>query len=244
MNKILKLSGQFSSRGNSATVGAPELPRGKSVDAGKIERLINELREILAFWNRQTLGFKPIVSIYYNDVIAKSNRVGILFSSKGIPANQSIVGAKFTEESNPKHVITHCISVECINNTILNLGKCRDIIVEELHGSIDYNLLKSITDNKTRIKSKTLSKTAFAGIIKDVYHVDRFDLPMRDTAREIKDAQIVSIYDTGLSLEETLRRIHLSNNSFERLDDYTWLLSPTQYSDLYQKAPYLISPSS
>ena len=243
MNKILKLSGKFSRKTNSATVGAPELPAGKSVDAHKISRFISELRDVVAFWNKQKLGFKPLVSIYYIDVIAKSNRASSVFSSRGTSPNQSVVGAKFTEEKNPKHIITYCVSLLCIEDTIKNLEECERILINEFNGSIDHDVLRQVTGNKTKINSRNLSKTSFAALIKDSYYINRFSIPSLGEEINTRDFQVVSIYDTGLSFEDVLRRINLSNSMFDRLDDHTWLLNPTQLADLYRKAPYLISMS-
>lgn len=241
MNKLIKLTGKFSKRDNSASGGAPELPRGKSVSASKVSRLIEELKDVSSFWEKQTLGFIPLVSVFYIDVIAKSNRIGVVFSSRNSTPNETIVGAKFTDEQNPRHIITHRISLGCISSSISNLEKCEKILLEEFNGSIDHDTLALLTDKSIKLKSNELSKTAFAGLVKDSYYIDRFGVPSLGEKREIKDSQIVSIYNTGLSFDETLQKINLNNKFFDRLDDFTWLLSPNQFADLYQKAPYLIS---
>ena len=243
MNKVLKLTGKFSNKSNNSTPGAPELPKGKSIEASKVSRLIAELKDVYAFWEKQTLGFKPLVSVFYIDVIAKSNRVSTVFSDRGIPANKTIVGAKFTDEQKPKHIITHCISLECINLTINNLSKCKEILEKEFNGIINHDSLLLLTNNIIKLKSKDLSKTSFASLVKDSYYINRFGIPSIGENPEFKDSQVVSIYDTGLTFEETLQKINLRNRIFDRLDDHTWLLSPDQLAEIYQKAPYLVSMS-
>ena len=243
MNRILKLSGSFSYKSNAASPGAPELPHGKTVDSTKVRRLVEELKDVLAFWEKQTLGFKPLVSIHYIDVIAKSNRVGSVFSSRGTSSNQTIVGARFTDDQRPRHVITHCITMDCIRDSIANLEYCLEIISDEFNGSISHEKLKMLTSNKITLKSTELSKSTFARLVKDSFYVDRFDIPTYEGRPEIKTSHIVTLYDTGASFEEILRSVDLSNRVFDRLDDHTWLLNPNQFADLYRKAPYLISMS-
>ena len=243
MNRILKLSGSFSYKNNSSSPGAPELPRGKTVDSSKVTRLIEELKEVLAFWEKQRLGFKPLVSVHYIDVIAKSNRIGYILSSRGTSPNQTIVGAKFTDDRNPKHIITHCVTLDCIRDTINSLERCGKVLSDEFEGSINHDALALLTKNRIRLKSKELSKSAFAGLIKDSFYVDRFSVPSYEGSPAINEAQIVTLYDTGMPFEDLMNTISLSNRAFPRLDNHTWLLNPNQFADLYQKAPYLISMS-
>lgn len=241
MNKVIKLSGKFLHKNNLSAGGASELPRGRSVSSEKINRLIDNLKGIKTFWEKQSIGIPPLVSITYIDVIAKSNRVSAVFSSRGKASNESIVGAKFSDDQKPKHIITHCISLECISYSIDSLEMCKKILDREFDGSISQNVLSLLTDKDGKLKSKELSKSTFASLIKDSYYIDSFSIPSLNERHEIQDSLIVSLFDTGLSIDDTLQILNFKDRVFERLDDHTWLLNPSQFAELYQKAPYLIS---
>lgn len=243
MNKILKLRGTIYQKNNTSGGGPANIPPGKSISSEKIKRLKKELQDIESFWDKQSLGFNPLVSIYYIDVVAKSNRVGYVFSQKGITSNASIVGARFSSESNPKHIITHCIPLDTIKNTIDSISEVERIIDQFFDKKIDYNNLSEINIGNKKLPKTVLTKTNFSCLVKDLYYVDSFKLPMEQTNSKIFGPQIISLFDTGLSYSEILKKLDLKNRVFEHLDDHTWLLTPTQYDELYQKAPYLISMS-
>ncbi len=242
MNKVLRLSGKINHKANTSRPGSAELPAGKSVSSEKIALLITELKQIIDYWSKQKYGFTPLISVQYIVVVAKSNRISYIFSYKGRSPNDSVVGAKFTDEVNPRHIITYSISYECISNTVSALEECQRILCKYFNGTISSDDIKLFNKGKIRINS-TISKSSFSQLIKDAYFVQHFKLPTDSTNSEIKGSQLITIYDMGLPLEEILRRIGLKDANFEKLDDRTWLLNPSQYIDLYSKAPYLISMS-
>lgn len=243
MNKILKLKGTIYQKNNISGGGPANIPPSSSITSKKINTLKKELQDIKSFWEKQSLGFKPLVSIYYIKVVAKSNRVGYVFSQKGISSNESIVGARFSDESDPKHVITHCIPLAAINNTINSISEVERIIDESFKGEIDYSILSEINLGNIKLPKTVLTKTNFACLVKDLYYVDSFKLPTEQTDSHISGPRMISLFDTGMKYSEIVKRLNLKNKLFEHLDDHTWLLTPDQYEELYQKAPYLISMS-
>lgn len=116
MNKILQLKGRFEQRPNSATPGAPTLPKGASVDLVHFIELADQLKRILQYWKENTDINGALVSVHYTHIVAKSNRLKILLSENSKSPTESIRGAKFIWEQDKngkeiqKHVFTHYIS--------------------------------------------------------------------------------------------------------------------------------------
>lgn len=240
MNNILKLNGKFYKKSNSSKPGPANIPVGKVVSCEAMESLSYSLDYVLNYWKSQELGFKPLVAVHYKMTAAKSNRISAFFS-RSASANSSVVGAKFTDSKQPKHIITHCLTINEIENTLDILDRCTAIVKSQFDGQIDHSTIKKITDGKIKLIDRTISKSTFSRILKDCYYVSRFGIPSEDVKRSIEDAQIISLYDTGLNFSEIVRILKFTNPHFDRLDDTTWLLTPDQYKELFEKAPDLIS---
>lgn len=242
MNNILVLNGKLRSKQNGTQPGPPNIPNGSCVKSDRIQGILNDLREIIQYWDNQNLGFKPLVCAHYTKVTAKSNRLSELLSSPGIAPNKAIVGARFTEEGkSPKHIITYRVSKDCLQTTMKKLEMVLSIVENEFNGSISSEDLKQIAKDKKKPNDGRLSKTKFAQIVKDCFYIERLGLPIERTPASINDSQIVTLFDTGLNYDEVIRRLGLSSKPYGRLDDTTLLLDPSQYAELYSKAPYLIA---
>ena len=118
MNEVLQLKGTFEQKSNSSTPGAPNLPKNGHVETNHLRKLRQDLNEVLEFWKKDKIISTALVSVYYRDVVAKSNRIkGILAKGSNSP-NESVVGAKFSKDGYPKHIITHCVDLETVKNSI------------------------------------------------------------------------------------------------------------------------------
>lgn len=245
MNNILKLSGAIKQRSRKG-FGMPSLPTGSVLYSESVKELISDIDRVIAYWEKQTLGFMPLVSVYYRRIVAKSNRISSLLSSSGKKANDSIVGAKFSDSKQPRHIITHCVTIACLYDTLDKLKLLYSILLNEFDGEISSSLLLDITKGRKELNKKwKLSSIIFAQIVKDCYYVLGFGLPSEhhDIKTVIDETQIITIYNTGLSFSDVVYKLGLENQHFDRLDDTTWLLNPKQYSILFQRAPYLVSMS-
>ena len=242
MNDIIQLQGPMNHRRNSSQPGPSALPQNSSVSSSKIRSLENKLLSVIRFWENESSEITPLVSVEYISIIAKSNRIRTLLSKGSKPSNSFIVGAKFSGESNPKHIITYCIDIDSMRESERKLHIAADIIDSGFNGTISSQELDLITHSKNR-KLNGISKSRFADVVKECYYVDDFFLPSRDVSESIDSSSVVSLYDTGYRLESLLDDIGLSINEFSRLDDSTWLLSKSQYAKLYSRYPYLISMS-
>ncbi len=95
-NKILQLKGSFKTDGNHTKPAAPNIPeKGLPVDVDHLRDLKQQLEEILKYWQAETLIGGALVSVYYNKIVAKSNRMKGLLAKGSIKPNDSVRGAKF-----------------------------------------------------------------------------------------------------------------------------------------------------
>ena len=114
MNNILQLKGQFEHKQNPRGFAPKNLPGNGSVCSDHINELISELEEILSFWQKNTLIGGALISVHYNTIIAKSNRIqGLFVKGSKMSSNDSIRGSKFEiENENINHVFTHFVSLD------------------------------------------------------------------------------------------------------------------------------------
>ena len=246
MNNTLQLKGRFG-HGKAQHPGPPSLPVNAVVTTDQIRDRINDLRQVITYWNAQPRFIDPLVEVHYRTVVAKSNRIKRLLSSRDKSANDAIVGATFGKNHDGKtcHVITHYVKMETIESTLRNLEATKEILAH--HGNtINNKGLASITqDGLAEIDARMgLSKTSFAQIIRDVYYVERF------TVKTYIDSQqehaLVAIYDTGRNGSQTvalLNKLGVDVIGANLLDTTTINMAPDQYRKLTETAPYLIAMS-
>ena len=75
MNDLLQLKGHFESRKNNMKGGRRKLPSDGYVKLEKMEKLLKQLQKIREFWAHNTIIEGALVSVHYNRIIAKSNRI-------------------------------------------------------------------------------------------------------------------------------------------------------------------------
>jgi len=260
MNKVLELKGTFNQAPNQNRFGLPTLPNKGKVSVSDIERLIRSLEEVQLYWTKEHRLFKPVVSVYYKDVVAKSNRMGSILVDGSVSANTTIVGAKFSDEKNPKHIITHCVNVRDFECSLDQLSKALSIVQNVFNATFTAEEMDILNTNTLKLKRKLtpdeiqrkkkgergiaalgLSKSLFCRIIKDAWYIDHFGVEERKES--ISGSQIVTLFDTGLKQGEILKVLGLQNENIRILDDVTWLVTPDQYSKIISKAPYLVAMS-
>ncbi len=259
MNKVLELKGMFNQAPNQNRFGSPTLPKEGKVSVSDIERLIRSLEEVQSYWTIERRLFKPVVAVYYKDVVAKSNRMGSILVDGSVPASTTIVGAKFSDERSPKHVITHCINIRTLERGLEQLSKVLSILKDGFNSLLTaegMNILnnsqilkRKLTPDEMQRKKQGervlaalgMSKSVFCSIIKDAWYIDHFGVEERKNS--ISGSQIVTLFDTGLKQEEILRVLGLQDENIRILDDVTWLVTPEQYSKIISKAPYLVAMS-
>ena len=127
MNSILELKGKrFIQESRHGSFRGPAMNSIKTVSAQNIQKLIGDLKKVNSFWHENPHTFNGVLlSVYYNKIVAKSNRIAGLL--KGKESNYSIVGAKFNSEKN-RHIITYFIDTIDIDQSIDLLYKAQKII--------------------------------------------------------------------------------------------------------------------
>ena len=95
MNNVLELKGKrFIQASKTSGGGGVSMNSKKVVTREQLLRLIERLVQIKEFWKHERRPFEGIlISVHYNKIVAKSNRIAGLF--KGKESNYAIVGAKF-----------------------------------------------------------------------------------------------------------------------------------------------------
>lgn len=243
MNEILQLKGTFE-HGKNSSMGAINLPKNKFVIVEHLMDLKNDLMNVQKFWQNEKLQINPLVSVYYNTVVAKSNRIKGILESSSKKNNDTIVGAKFTDENNPKHIITHCLESYKLEAAIENLTNVisavqnyfGNVISHDTINDINSKKYKKLFENETKIK---VSRTRFVNTIVDAFYVEKFGVDQ--DVSDMNDNAIVTIYETGTKTSDIMKQLDINFLDVRSIDETTLLLRPDQYKMLLSKAPYLIS---
>lgn len=240
MNDVLQLKGRFEQKASANRPGAPTLAANQRVNVSHLDSLKKDLLEMERFWKNQELLNGALISVYYNKVAAKSNRISGIFS-KGKKANDTIVGAKFRENSEKhKHVITHFVNLQSVEHSIQSITRTIQILNDEFGGQVDtetFNDKKNIA--KIDFDFYGITKTLFQQIIVDASYVEKFDLGEGKFNTE-KEA-IVTLYDTNTDVKELLRKLGIRVSADRILDDHTVLLDEDYLEILLRDAPYLVA---
>lgn len=239
MNNLLHLKGTFEQASSNRKPGPPKLPNGKSVKVSQLEKLQKDLMDLKRFWLKQNIFPGALISVYYNKVAAKSNRIKGLLSKGNVSANSSIVGARFTKDKSPKHIITHYVPMEIIDESIIRLNKCINILNVYYDGIITSNTVEKIGLKKIPFPTVEIAMTNFLKVIVDSYYVEKFDVLVDDV--DLIDESIITIYKTDVETTKLMDKLGIRIQFARVIDDTTILLRPDELSLLKQKAPYLIS---
>ena len=239
MNNLLQLKGTFEQKVSDSRPGSPNLPTGQSVDASKLNLLLENLSELQKYWQSQSLLPGALITVYYNKVAAKSNRLQNLLGNCSNTPNGSIVGAKFSLEESPKHIITHYVSLKTLKESIERLRVTIDILDQEFHGEISHDTIEQIDKKIPYRFADKIAKTNFKQILVDGYYVEKFDISRDDIFLE-NDA-IITLYKTDVRTIQLLEKIGINVLSSRIMDETTVLLRPDELEILKAKAPFLIS---
>lgn len=243
MNDVLQLRGTFQERPSSGRPGSPNIPKknGEHVTSSHLRALARQLFELDQSWKKETLISGALIDVNYKTVMAKSNRISGYFN-KGRKPNESVVGARFadTHTPNPKHVITHYITSDMIQDTIEKVESSATIIEDKFGGTIGYHDIDSIDSRRIKFENYQLSKSVFLNIVVDSYYIESFGIP--NYGSNATDQQIITVYKTD-NTSEILRDIGITITPGKVLgdSDTTILLQPTEIELLQARAPYLIA---
>ncbi len=241
MNNLLELKGKFDQKKRNTTPGARQLPKLSSVvTVEHLVSLYSQLNEIYAYWDNQDILANCLLSVYYKDIIAKSNRLQKLFSFRVPDSNSTIVGAKYIGADVKRHVITHCITKFNLQETIDNIEFVITTIQKHFGDKVTGQKIKDINDNK--LKLPDIAKSKFVGIVVDCFYIEKFNIDIDVETIDDKINQIITLYDTGMNIDDLLHKIGITDFiSTRKIDNTTILLYPEQLKKLKDKAPFLVS---
>lgn len=243
MNDVLQLRGTFNQKPSGGRPGSPNIPKSaKSVASAHLTKLVNELKELSSYWQGEKLITGALIDVHYIDVIAKSNRISGYFN-KGQKPNASVVGARFdsTNEKQPKHIITHYVSNEVVDDTIAKVENSIILLDSVFGGSASYSDIATIKTKNIKFEEYGLSESSFLNIVVDSYYVEGFGIP--NYAAHADNRQIITIYKTDENTSAILQNIGITVTPGKLLGDgdTTLLLQPDEIKLLQTKAPYLIA---
>lgn len=242
MNNLLQLKGQLTSISNKSSFGPLSMPPNKTVSCRDIQRLAKQIKDVIGYWeNGRTEIEGTLISVHYNTVVAKSNRLRALLKVGNNAPSENICGAKF-ERVNGKicHVFTYYVSLEVLKNAVNQLEITERIIQENFSsGEIKSEDFNTISSNKQRIDLLPFSKTNFLSIILDVYYVRKF--AVEEVFLDVRENMLVTVYQTNVETKELLSRFGITIHNDKMLNDTTLLLEKEEYQRLAERAPYLIS---
>lgn len=239
MNNVLELKGkrfiQASKTGGGG--GGIAMNSKKIVSIEHLNRLKFQIEQIKDFWEKEQTPFEGIIiSVHYNKIVAKSNRIAGLFN--GNKSNNAIVGAKFNENKT-KHIITYFLEKNSLDKSINLLHKVAEILKQKFNG----NMSKDIFDDKNIIDKNifdqlSLSMSMFKQVIADVSYIDFFevDYPTIDYKQSI-----ITLYNIGKDTKSLFKNIGIDILSSRILDNQTVYLDENQVKLLFEKIPYLVS---
>lgn len=243
INNLLYLKGRFSHQKNQrSSFGSPNLPVGCVVNIKHLVKLRNELEKILDEWKNNTLIEGALITVYYKNVIAKSNRIKALLQLRNESPNDSIRGSRFDGASNhPKHIFTHYVDLQVVQESIDRLNSSI-IILNKFFSkqNISHDDINKI--NKDKNSFDELSRSKFILVIVDAYYVEKFSID-RDI-EDMAERSIVTIYKTNVNTKELLYRIGIDMIEAKMLDETTVRLNHDEWEKLKSKAPFLIAMQS
>ncbi|HDT6323558.1 TPA: S8 family peptidase [Staphylococcus aureus] len=240
-NNLLELRGKrFIQANRTISGGGCSMNSKQNVTIEHINQLINKLLTIEKFWQSEKKPFSGIlISVYYNKIIAKSNRINGLFAGKN--SNNCVVGAKFNKDKN-KHILTYHISEKNLANTIKNLEYTSQILDEKFNGEINKDVFENKgIFNEIQFNKDAISKSLFRQIIADLSYILDFNV---EIAESEEVSSLVTIFNTNTDTKKLLADLGIDILSNRIIDNFTVYLDSNEIKILLEKAPYLISMST
>lgn len=238
MNNVLELKGKrFVQASKPGGGGGASMNSKEVVTSGQLIRLSDRIRQIKEFWLQERRPFDGIlISVHYNKIVAKSNRIAGLF--KGKDSNYAIVGAKFNTEKT-KHIITYFLDMNDLDKSMDLLSRANDVMASRFQDGIDKTTFddKKIMD-KIPYQRFAITKSAFKQVVADVSYIDDFEVEM--ATRQLRQS-IITLYNTYTDTETLFKNIGIDILKSRILDNQTVFLDENQLQILFEKAPYLVS---
>ncbi|MFA6105807.1 MAG: S8 family peptidase [Patescibacteria group bacterium] len=241
MNDLLQLKGSFQQRPSKNRPGFRNIPKNAPPVTSKyLTTLSVGLEQLGEYWKKEKVLGGALIDVRYTTVVAKSNRISGFFSKGQMHANSTVVGARFSDsDREKKHIITHFVHGDIIDDTIEKLSKSIILLNIEFKGSIDADGLEKLGSFGIEFNKYGLTRSTFCNIIADSHYVEGFGIP--DNRINTKNQSIITIYKTSADAITILQKIGIDVPEERVISDTTMLLRPPQITILTEKAPYLIA---
>ena len=241
-NEILILKGELKNAPSQRRGMPPSLKSSQSISSIHLRKLANNLETILRNWDTVILPKSILVTADYCEVIAKSNRIQTIFKPKGQTDLSTLIkGARFEKFENgvEHHVVTYLLPLETVEAARRKLLKSAEYIEDFFQGSINGKQIDSL--KKQQLAQYDLSRTSFAGILKDAWYVTGFRIAKPN--KEVFSKSLVSLYQIGTQrdLIDILRRLEINVSSEDFLNEDTLILNSKDRESLARKAGWLIA---
>ena len=244
MNPLLQVKLRFTGEKNNQKPGARNLRAKAETSTEKIDELIDSLRAVLRFYkDHPRITNDVMIDVWYNDIIAKSNRVRELLKPSKHSTNDTVVGARFSDapEGEENHIITHYVDEKTINKTIEELQIAREFLLKRLGGKatpVNFSEPNSNID----YEGFSIGKGKLRDLIIDCSVVEKFDVP-RVTSIPDRDKFLITFYKSELSLSLLLEKLRVDDTQlpYTAYGDDTISVTRDLFEIINDKIPYMIS---
>lgn len=238
MNNVLQLKGQFQSQSNSGGASS-SLPVGAKVASSHLQDMKQQLNDILEYWRKDNKIKGALVSVYYYNVVAKSNRIKGLLHKGTLDPNESIRGSKFFGDDPIQHVFTYYTKLDILQESIRRLDICYSIVNNMYNGEITWKDIELLKKQPEQYQHEELAKTNFVNVIVDANYVQKFTIDREENISE--EISIVTIYKTDIKTKDLLSSLGIDMIEAKIIDETTVRLNPDELKVLLEKAPYLVA---
>lgn len=239
MNSLIQLKGTLNEKKSLSKPGPASIPKTSNVSLEKMDKLISNLEELHVKWEKDNILGGALVGVFYKRIVPKSKRIKTLLSNKSEPSNNSIVGAKFSDDK--KHIITHFVALDTIKKSIEKLQRARKIVEIVFNGNVDSDDLKDIKNYQKEIEKYGLSKSLFGDIISDVDIILNFGTV--DNSDLIDENSIVNYYDIGKDIKDIMTELGISESDYKIIkpNESIQFNNPKSFNIFKQNVPYLVA---
>lgn len=244
MNPLLQVKLRFTGEKNNQKPGVRNLRAKAETSTQKIDELIDSLRAVLRFYkDNPRITNDVMIDVWYNDIIAKSNRVRELLKPNRHSTNDTVVGARFSDapEGDENHIITHYVDEKTINKTIEELQVAKEFLLKRLGGKATP---MNFTEPNSNINYEgfSIGKGKLRDLIIDCSVVEKFDVP-RVTSIPDRDKFLITFYKSELSLSLLLEKLRVDDTQlpYTAYGDDTISVTRDLFEIINDKIPYMIS---
>lgn len=244
MNPLLQVKLRFTGEKNNQKPGARNLRAKAETSIEKIDELIDSLRAVLRFYkDHPRITNDVMIDVWYNDIIAKSDRVRELLKPGRHSTNDTVVGARFSDaqEGEENHIITHYVDEKTIHKTIEELQIAREFLLKRLDGkATPINFAEP--NSNINYEGFSIGKGKLRDLIIDCSVVEKFDVP-RVTSIPDRDKFLITFYKSELSLSLLLEKLRVDDTQlpYTAYGDDTISVTRDLFEIINDKIPYMIS---